>query len=236
MHDPMTVAFEIKRPWRERPSKLWPKGYRPTWITIWHVDPENDGSDDSCGWSYPRITEIDRKHAQEIVEHDRKFPYLFNRPRQVNNPEYPSLESIGPGDCAALIHEIWRQVRWWEERKPMTTRLMLRALEYGIGTNDSFQHSFCPERPDDELRCVTYVIRAYRRETRSWYRHPRWHWWHWKIQVHPLQDLKRWLFSRCAKCGKRFPWSYAPVTTSWHGKGPQWFRGEPHLYHHQCAP
>ena len=54
MHDPMTVAFEVKYPWRDKSSgttKLFPKGYRRTFITVWHVDPETDGSDDSCGWS-----------------------------------------------------------------------------------------------------------------------------------------------------------------------------------------
>ena len=39
MHDPSTVAFDIKYPWRGKPSKFWPKGYRATFITIWHEDP-----------------------------------------------------------------------------------------------------------------------------------------------------------------------------------------------------
>lgn len=50
MHDPMTVAFDVKSPFREKPSAMWPKGYRNTIATIWHVDPERDGTDDSCGW------------------------------------------------------------------------------------------------------------------------------------------------------------------------------------------
>lgn len=44
MHDPMTVAFEIKLPFRSEKNKY------KSLITIWHVDPEKDGSDDSCGW------------------------------------------------------------------------------------------------------------------------------------------------------------------------------------------
>jgi hypothetical protein len=48
MHDPMTVAFDIGIPrfWRRK------KPYRGSidLITIWHVDPEKDGSDDSCDW------------------------------------------------------------------------------------------------------------------------------------------------------------------------------------------
>ncbi len=48
MHDPMTVAFEILSPFREKPSVLFPHGYRAAVVTIWHKDPERDGSDDSC--------------------------------------------------------------------------------------------------------------------------------------------------------------------------------------------
>ena len=35
MHDPSTVAFDIKmHPWRGRKSQFFPKGYRATFITI----------------------------------------------------------------------------------------------------------------------------------------------------------------------------------------------------------
>jgi hypothetical protein len=47
--------------------------------------------------------------------------------------------------------------------------------------------------------------------------------------------LKRWLFSRCAGCGKRFPWGYAPISASWESDGPRWFRGERSVYHHECS-
>lgn len=44
----------------------------------------------------------------------------------------------------------------------------------------------------------------------------RFHVHHWKVQVHPWQTLKRFLFERCAECGRGYPWGYAPVR---HGKG-----------------
>src|ERR1051326_1391909 len=71
----------------------------------------------------------------------------------------------------------------------------------------------------------------------KWYNrflHPKYHFWHWQLQVPALQNLKRWLFSRCGKCGNRFPYGYCPVSTSWDGDGPRWFRGEKHVYHNEC--
>ncbi len=122
MHDPMTVAFEIKYPWKEGVSEMFPTGFRDTFLTLWHVDPEKDGTDSSC-------------------QNGKPF-------------------------------------RWT-----------------------------------------------------GW----RLHFWHWRIQINPLQDLKRWLFSRCADCQKRFRWGYAPISRNWSGTGPRWFRREESVYHHECA-
>jgi hypothetical protein len=42
--------------------------------------------------------------------------------------------------------------------------------------------------------------------------HWQWHVWHWKVQIRPLQQLKRFLFERCIECGRRYPWGYSPVS------------------------
>ena len=60
----------------------------------------------------------------------------------------------------------------------------------------------------------------------------RWHIWHWRLQIDFFLDLKRWLFSRCQKCGKGFTWGYCPVST-WSAKGPRWFRSE-EAWHLEC--
>ena len=72
MHDPETVAFDIKYPWKSRDRE-----YRGSFVTIWHVDPEKDGTDDSCGW-FIRSRHLDPKILDKIirdfeVEWDRTF-------------------------------------------------------------------------------------------------------------------------------------------------------------------
>ena len=59
MHDPMTVAFEIRRPWPTRSRLFSSRRHWPPWVTIWHVDPERGGSDDSCDWFGSRRTRED---------------------------------------------------------------------------------------------------------------------------------------------------------------------------------
>lgn len=174
MHDPMTVAFQIRYPW-PWPRQNWgnEQGPRETFVTVWHVDPETDGTDDSCDWFWRTLTPAERAaaHAVWTNEIDNLRPYL---------------DHLGEWDRATLLEAQWRAARrYWAPR--------------------------------------------------PWWRHPRWHVWHWWLQVHPVQQFQRWAWSRCAACGKRFPWGYAPISNSWSAPSPRWFRGEPNVLHHGCA-
>ncbi len=64
MHDPQTVAFEIPMFWRKK-SEF---GYRPSLITIWHVDPEKDGSDDSCDWFGRKMSAKEKALAARLID------------------------------------------------------------------------------------------------------------------------------------------------------------------------
>lgn len=105
----------------------------------------------------------------------------------------------------------------------------INDLEHKLG-NPPYYPALYPER---ELEALDAAIHAWQRRSR-WRLHPRWHLWHWEITIHPLNRLKRWLWTRCAGCGKRFAYGESPVTGAWNGPGPRWFRGEPHLYHDAC--
>lgn len=145
MHDPMTVAFEIRRPWpkvtRTVPdrgnAKRWSfpfvrvlgrEFYFPALVTVWHVDPEKGGDADSCR-------------------------------------------------------------RAWKER-------------YG------FDRSFW-----------VYKLHVH----------------HWSIQIAPLNAFRRRLLTRCAGCGKPFPYNYAPIGYAWdrprRSFWKRWTKGEEGLFH-----
>lgn len=188
MHDPMTVAFEIRYPWLKW-GKLgrdeWHRTYREPFITIWHVDPEHGGSDDSCDWhGSNRPLNAREKALRQAVED------LLHR--LGNAPYYPDPHLYGTAP---------------------------HSDEEGADTG-----------PVGALRLAMYEWRK-----RSRFRLPvRWHIWHWRLQIHPVQHFKRWAFSRCCKCGGRFRWGTAPCSNSWHGDGPRWFRGERGVYHGNC--
>ena len=81
---------------------------------------------------------------------------------------------------------------------------------------------------------LAHAIRSWRTRPRRWRIHPRWHLWHWRLQVHPVQHFRRWAWSRCATCRRRFTWAYSPISDSWDGSGPLWFRSESGVHHHKC--
>ena len=241
MYDPMTVAFEIRNLFKNKPSNIFPEGYRPTVATIWHVDPESDHTDDSCGYSTPKLTDRDWKIIDEIVNfsHDRQF-FCSEGIRNmsfVENPEF-NYKQLPPGECLALVASAWRMIAWRRDRRNITSKDWDIILGLAVNPADNLRSVLAPKERYEEKEVFRHflhcVMRAYLRSRRKWYQHPRWHIHHWKIQIHCVQELQRWLFSRCAHCHKRFKYGYAPVSHQWDSDGPQWFNGERDVYHSEC--
>ena len=162
MHDPMTVAHEIRRPWPSKPRRARSgERFRQT---------------------------IHRRHAAD--------------------------------------YEGWNPRRWWRPHywSPFTTVFgwefywpsLVTIWHVEPGGRDS--GAVCKHRKGDKV-------------SDAW----RWHVWHWRLTVRPTQKLKRWAFSRCQLCGRRFPYGYAPVSNSWDGPGPKWFRNAERVYHFECS-
>lgn len=204
MHDPMTVIGDWPR-YGTRLYKLIGAQF-----TLWHVDPEADGSDDSCGWFNPKPTEADAKIIAEMVRDEQQTPWASTAQTYVRDPRYQYPEAR-PGDGLALILMAYCEAAWKADRRRMDAALIAEAMELATHRHDNLMHTVC--EPERLFACV---VRHYRRNRRRWWQHPRWHVHHWKLQVHFLHRLRRWLFDRCAVCGGRFTWGYCP-TSDWNG-------------------
>ncbi|MDX2679284.1 hypothetical protein [Streptomyces soliscabiei] len=63
-----------------------------------------------------------------------------------------------------------------------------------------------------------------------------WHIHHWKIQVRPLQHLRRRLLTRCTWChGRHRKGDAVNISHQWDGPRGHWWRGERGLYHRDCS-
>lgn len=221
MHDPMTVAFAIKYPWRSRPSSLFPKGYRNTFITIWHVDPERDAhdrgtrADDSCGWFHPPTTPWARNRIRKLGE--QQYSTIFEK--QARTAEGASYAYVCYEPTAYdAIYWAWRAIKndckkqaLWQygcQRHALTAAELEQIFMLYSCPVDNLRMSVAEVK--DKETCGVFFLTLYRcylRFNRPWYRHPRWHFWHWSVRVEPISKVSRWLFSRCAFCKGRFTWN-----------------------------
>lgn len=228
MHDPKTVAHELRI--LGRPI-----------VTIWHVDPETDGSDDSCGWFAPKPTDREKRVIDDTIKWERSFPFYSSQSvpntSVIEDVKYDYLKQ-GVGDCLGFVAAAWMHIAWQRDKRlKLTSDELWEVVSLAANPDDNLRAVLVDPDVDSLERAERFlycVMRAYLRHHRPWWKHPRWHVNRWSFQVHPLQALKCWLFSRCAYCGERFPWGYAPVTTKWYGTGPLWFRSEMDIYHHEC--
>jgi hypothetical protein len=256
MHDPMTVAFDV-------PSyelrRRWP--WLPHVATVWHVDPETDGSDDSCGW-FMRCRHGDKAVLERIVS---RFEFDWDRVHEGENghvyhcgwfrpdgrPHFsPVGITVGLFHAAAGVAFAGGDGFDWPAAERFMRRHLAEIIRFAENPTDSLHDAvtrkfetgcgeeYTPRRRDERIRSMASVVYAWiLRAERPWYRHPRWHVHHWRVQVHGLQLLRRWLLSRCQSCGRGFRWGESVVGLHWSDPPRRWlesFRGERGLIHTGC--
>lgn len=278
MHDPMTVAFQIRYPWyairpwtRDARRKLsrgydsrtafesmteaeratrdqaWPDGYRNTFVIIWHNDPERDGSDDSCGWSYPNLSGRQKEMLRNAAWGEGRDPYFLRVPDKKWNGTRTEAESLYRG-LVLFVADVLRIPLTFDEAARMASRAVHNpdcvdaagrfCFEHGYHTNfpDTTPGSKADQRhrQDHFVGVMGGIASELLRARRPWWRHPKWHVHHWRIQVQPWHTLRRMLFDRCATCGKGFKRGQVVISGCWDTPRPKLFRSTPYLHHEAC--
>lgn len=254
MHDPMTVAFNVRipLPWKR---KGFLKSDGMEWAkydlaTIWHVDPcKGPGGDDSCGW-FMRSHHGDAKVLEKIIS---RFEFDWDRIYQ-SKKESGDDEGFREhtyfcglfkpdGDPHLSVHGIVLNLFFiaasvyfecdgrtnWRKSKRFMRQNLFDILMFAENPKDSlfdgitrkFQKG-CGEEHDTEERkarirnMASCIYGWILRQQRPWYRHPKWHFHHWKIQCLPIQRWMRWLKRRCKVCGNRIrPSDGGVVSDGW---------------------
>lgn len=209
----------------------------PIEFILWHVDPEKDGTDDSCGW-FMRARHGDKKMLASI---ERRFEFDWDRVFKSDSGNvYHNGLFCPDGDPNLSVHGIVLNLFFiaaievfgsYDKAVPFMRKHLFDILFFAENTSDSISDGItrkfeiaCKEKHDertrkDRIHGMAACIYAWiLRKQRPWWKHPRWHIRHWKIQVIFLQKLHRWLFARCCKCGKRFSkWGDTNVIGNWGG-------------------
>lgn len=191
MHDNQTLAHTITL---SRKDKY---GHREPFITIWHCDPETDGTDDSCGW-FPRARHGDQKILEKIkseFDFNLKHHYWFDE----NGVQI--FSTIG---TMLLMYRTALYVVNDGDRskteKFMTKHLyniMIDAENPHDCIGDSITNRWAAKTQEEQLGSLPSIIYGdILRKSRKWYQHPKWHVHHWKIQFDFIRRIKRKYFTK----------------------------------------
>jgi hypothetical protein len=192
----MTVAFEIKSPFKTETLSLSKNNkkaerIRPVIITIWHVDPCKDGTDDSCGW-FLRGRHIDKNKLAKVrsdFDFNIKHNYWFNK------SGYPQFSTIG------IVVSMFRSAAWihFDKNKRKFDKFMQKNLHKIIhfaenpvdSLHDAITNKYNESKEGRYNPLAGIVYSWICRNTRPWYKNPKWHVHHWKIQFVFLRKFKK---------------------------------------------
>lgn len=205
------------------------------WIgfDVWHIDPEKPGSgnrsDDSCGW-FERSPGPYADAVRYILK-DQGFVHdvalVLARRRETLAPFYEGISErqlsyprMTAADTLAVALMVARELelrRWWNGQgdnggahaswwlKTFTRERGVDDLAIHLALNPSDNLSSV-DRPE---RMVLLIAGALNRKFRPWWRHPRWHVHHWKINFDLLHNLRR-MFQPCATCRRALGFGVSP--------------------------
>lgn len=226
MYDPQSVAHEIYLG-RKKNKK---GNYKNPFITIWHVDPEKDGTDDSCGW-FIRLRHANKNVYEKIVkEFEQEWDRTYKSDSYIYNCGWFSPEGDNVISVQGIVFNMYlyaskivfnpndkKNPRWaWKKSWKFVNKNLAEIIYFAENNRDSIRDNitrkfqkgcnipYTPEKRAEWIRnCASIIYTDILRKNRKWYQHPRWHINHWKIQFHPLQKLKRRYWDKCCICGKR---------------------------------
>lgn len=223
MHDPKSVAFEIRLGKRVKKNG----DYREPFITIWHVDPETDGTDDSCG-HFMRERHLPAGILESIEKEFRN--YYFEWFKENGEPKF---------SVSGVILQMYSRAAWiifYLQNNKEVDRKKYKAFmrkhiadillfaendtdcvgdyitnRWGINSKES--------RIENLSRIITCDIFNMQRK---WHQQPKWHIKHWEIQFTFFRRLKRRYWDKCSVCGNRG--FKRPAHGDWSGK----------IWHSEC--
>jgi len=217
MHSPKSIAFEIYLGRKQKKNG----NYKLPLITIWHNDPEKDGTDDSCGW-FIRQRHVDQKVLKKI---QKEFVFNYKHNYWFNKEGKQIFSTIGTlmlmYKCAAWIHFKYNKKKTDAfMRKHCADIIDFAENPFDCGGDNitgkfylSTNSSLLSEDRFNGMAGMIYTDIL--RKERKWYPHPKWHIHHWSIQFHPFQQLKKRWWTKCCICGKRG--TKTSFITDWNG-------------------
>lgn len=176
-------------------------------FTLWHKDPETDGTDDSCGW-FQRQRHMNQDLSNGIRQ---EFEFNFKHNYWFTEDGMPIFSTQG------IVLNMYGAAAWkifYPNRKKYDRffrKHIYDILKFAENPTDSLHTAVTNEyryrmiehdRTKVESRqerisgFASVVYSDIMRKLRPWYRHPRWHVHHWRISfnIYSAWNFGQWLW------------------------------------------
>lgn len=179
MFDPDTVIAHVRYPWPFKDETL---------LILWHHDPCRDGSDDSCGWSYPKLGAKRIERIRSFAWHEGHYPYFLCCPSKQWNGTRTEAETLYRALVLLTARAINMAMTWDEASLIAAERIHNGGMDDASGVFCWVPGYHCNGADSEAARhdrlalIMCGLARELLRRRRHWWQHPRWHVWHWRPQ------------------------------------------------------
>lgn len=189
MFDPDTLVASIPLPFTRGRVRI---------ADIWHHDPCTDGSDDSCGWSFPKLTEDQRRQLRYIAQTEAKQRRFLVSPTKEWCGSALEAETLYRGmvllvACMLRIRMTAEQATLYAARKTTGNPDIFNgsdALCFLPGYHTNYSEDREDLREDVALQRFCGIARSLLASRRRWWQHPRWHVHHWRVRFTLFRDIR----------------------------------------------
>lgn len=146
--------------------------------TLWHKDPCTDGSDNSCGWPYCKLTENELLEIKKLARCDR---YVLTSIKEDKISILGTAYFIWKG----IAHNFYKETNKvsifnaYKHISDLNYLILLTSNPF-----DNIIYSLKNIKTEEDLEKVyVLMLKLFKTHRRKWWQHPKWHFKHWKFYV-----------------------------------------------------